>query len=79
MSPAAMGVKRATQRKAGFWQSIRTVAWGVFGVRGSEKHRKDASQLSPSHVIIAGLLLGVLFVVLLVLLVNWVHTSGFGT
>jgi hypothetical protein len=55
---------------------MRAVAWSFFGVRKSADYEKDVSQLNPVHVIIAGVLGAVLFIVVLVLLVNWVLASG---
>ena len=59
-----------------FWQTLRAVAWSFFGVRKSSAHERDLSQLNPVHLVIAGVLGAVLFVVLLIVLVNWVLSSG---
>ena len=67
---------RAVQRKGSFLQTMKAVAWSFFGVRKSSDYEKDVSQLNPVHVIIAGVLGAALFVVVLLLLVNWVLTSG---
>jgi hypothetical protein len=69
-------LKSALQRKGSFLQTMRAVAWSFFGVRKSADYEKDVSQLNPVHVIIAGVLGAVLFIVVLVLLVNWVLASG---
>ncbi|WP_280154537.1 DUF2970 domain-containing protein [Piscinibacter sp. XHJ-5] len=66
----------AVRRKGSFLQTLRAVAWSFFGVRKSAEYEKDVSQLNPVHVIIAGVIGAVLFIVLLVVLVNWVLTSG---
>ncbi|HEX6361781.1 MAG TPA: DUF2970 domain-containing protein, partial [Albitalea sp.] len=50
-----------------------------FGVRRSADHAKDLSHLNPVHVVIAGIVAAVLFVVLLIVLVNWVLSSGVAT
>jgi hypothetical protein len=52
------------------------VAWSFFGVRKSADYEKDVNQLNPVHVIIAGVIGAVLFIVLLLVLVNWVLSSG---
>jgi hypothetical protein len=70
------GFKAAIRRKASFGQTMRAVAWSFFGVRKSSDFETDAAQLNPVHVILAGLLGAVLFIVALVLLVNWVLASG---
>ena len=69
-------LKDAVHRKGSFLQTLRAVAWSFFGVRKSADHEKDVSQLNPVHVVIAGLIGAVLFIVVLVVLVNWVLASG---
>ncbi|HZN86703.1 MAG TPA: DUF2970 domain-containing protein [Burkholderiales bacterium] len=77
MSPADNGgLKHAVRRKGSFLQTMRAVAWSFFGVRKSAEYEKDVSQLNPVHVIVAGIVAAVLFIVVLVLLVNWVISSG---
>ena len=61
---------RHTQRRAGFGQTARAVLWSFFGVRRRSDYEKDAAQLNPVHVIIAGLLAAALFVALLIVVVN---------
>ena len=68
--------KQAAQRKGSFLQTMRVVAWSFFGVRKSSDHEKDLSQLNPVHVVIAGVIGAALFIVVLLLLVNWVLASG---
>jgi hypothetical protein len=68
--------KQAVQRKGSFLQTLKAVAWSFFGVRKSADYEKDVTQLNPVHVVIAGVLAALLFVVLLLLIVNWVLTSG---
>ena len=70
------GLKEAVQRKGSFLQTMRAVAWSFFGVRKSSDYEQDVGKLNPVHVVIAGVLAAILFVVLLVLLVNWVIGSG---
>lgn len=66
-----------TPRRAGtFVQTMKAVAWSFFGVRKRSDHEKEVSQLNPIHVVIAGVIGAALFVILLLLLVNWVLTSG---
>ncbi len=70
------GLRSATRRKLRFGQTLRSVAWSFFGVRKAADYEKDVGQLNPVHLIIAGVLCAVLFVLGLVLLVNWVLASG---
>ena len=70
------GLRDAVRRKGSFVQTLRAVAWSFFGVRKSADHEKDVNQLNPVHVIIAGIIGAALFIVLLLVLVNWVIGSG---
>ena len=65
-----------TSRPVSFLQTMRAVAWSFFGVRRGADYEKDVAQQNPVHVIIAGLLGAVLFVLALVLLIQWVIGSG---
>jgi hypothetical protein len=69
-------LKDALQRKGSFPQTMRAVAWSFFGVRKSSEYEKDVSQLNPVHVVLAGIIAAVLFIVCLIALVNWVLSSG---
>ncbi len=69
-------LRQALQRKGSFLQTMKAVAWSFFGVRKGSDHEKDVTQLNPVHVIIAGVIAAVLFVVALLWLVNWVLASG---
>ncbi|HEY4083350.1 MAG TPA: DUF2970 domain-containing protein [Burkholderiaceae bacterium] len=55
---------------------MRAVAWSFFGVRRGKDYEKDVAQLNPVHVIIAGVIGALLFVLVLVLLVQYVIGSG---
>ncbi|MBX3627544.1 MAG: DUF2970 domain-containing protein [Rhizobacter sp.] len=70
------GLKDAVKRKGSFGQTLRAVGWSFFGVRKSAEHEKDMAQLNPVHVIIAGVIAAVVFIVALVLIVRWVLSSG---
>ncbi|MBX3607559.1 MAG: DUF2970 domain-containing protein [Piscinibacter sp.] len=70
------GLKEAVRRKGSFAQTLRAVAWSFFGVRKGADYERDVSRLNPVHVVIAGVLGAILFIVVLVLLVNWVIGSG---
>ena len=47
-----------------------------FGVRKRSDYEKDVNQLDPVHVVIAGIIGAALFIMFLLLLVNWVLASG---
>jgi hypothetical protein len=69
-------LKEAVQRKGSFLQTMRAVAWSFFGVRKSRDLERDVAELKPLHVVLVGLAVAAVFVVALVLLVNWVIASG---
>jgi Protein of unknown function (DUF2970) len=69
-------LREAARRKGSFVQTMKAVAWSFFGVRKGSDLERDASQLNPVHVVIAGVIGAVLFIALLLLLVNWVLASG---
>jgi hypothetical protein len=55
-----------------FLATIKAVLWAFFGVRKKGDYEKDATQLNPVHVILAGLAAAVIFVILLIVLVNFI-------
>jgi Protein of unknown function (DUF2970) len=69
-------LKDAVRRKGSFLQTMRAVAWSFFGVRKSADLEKDVTRLNPVHVVIAAVAGAVLFIVVLLVLVNWVIGSG---
>lgn len=49
---------------------MKAVLWSFFGVRKKSDYESDAQNLNPVHVIIAGLIAAVIFVVTLILIVK---------
>lgn len=47
-------------------RTIRTVAWGLLGVRGHRLHEQDAPSLSPLQILITALVFMLVFVLTLV-------------
>ena len=76
MTLHATKLKDAVARKGAFGQTVKAVAWSFFGVRKASEYDKDVAQLNPVHVVLAGLVAAAVFVVTLVLLVQWVVGSG---
>ena len=70
------GLRAAVARKGSFLGTLRAVAWSFLGIRKGKGYEEDVSQLNPVHVIIAGVVGAVLFVLTLVVLVKWVIGSG---
>ena len=65
-------LKEAAKRKASFGDTMKAVASSFFGVRGGRAHSEDVAKLNPLHVIVAGVLLAVVFVLTLVTIVRFV-------
>jgi hypothetical protein len=63
-------------RRGSLLRTLRAVAWSFFGVRKSGDLERDVAELKPVHVIVVGIAVAAVFVVALVLLVNWVIASG---
>lgn len=61
--------------KASFFRSVKMVAWSFLGIRKNSEYKDDLAQVSPVHVIIAGLVGVMLMVVGLIVLVKWVVAS----
>ena len=57
-------------RHASFGATMKAVFWSFFGIRKRADYEKDAANLNPVHVIIAGLIGVLLFIGVLVLLVK---------
>ena len=57
-------------------RTFKAVAWSFFGVRKNSEYERDIAELKPLHVIVAGVISAALFVLVLVLIVKWVISSG---
>jgi len=64
-------IRALTERKLNFFQTLKAVAWGFFGVRRGQGYTEDIAKLNPVHLIIAGVLAAVLFVLLLIGIARW--------
>ena len=69
-------LRNAAGRTGSFLQTLQAVGWSFFGVRRSADYAQDVAKLNPVHVIIAGVIGAGVFVLALVLLVQWVVGSG---
>lgn len=76
MSQPLDDLRQAARRKGSFLQTLRAVAWSFLGIRKGSEYEKDIGHLNPVHVVVAGVLGAGLFVLALVVLVNWVLSSG---
>jgi hypothetical protein len=73
------GLRAAVGRKGSFLGTLRAVAWSFLGIRKGKGYEEDVSQLNPVHVIVAGVIGAVVFVLLLIVLVKWIIGSGVAT
>ena len=62
--------EKPTQRKMAFAATLKAVFWSFFGVRKKSDYERDAVQLNPIHVIIAGLIGAFIFIMVLVAVVK---------
>ncbi len=74
--PPGGGLRSAAARKGSLWQTVKAVAWSFLGVRRRAGLEQDVQQLNPLHVVIVGIAGAAVFVGALVLLVQWVISSG---
>ena len=63
-------------RRGSLLRTVRAVAWSFCGVRKARDRARDVAELKPVHVIVVGVAVAAVFVVGLVLLVNWIIASG---
>lgn len=70
------GLREAAARRGSFVGTVRAVAWSFLGIRRGSGHRDDMAKLNPVHVVLVGVAAAALFVVALLLLVQWVVSSG---
>lgn len=61
-----MSEPNSMKPKDGLLRTIRTVAWGLLGVRGHQLHERDAPSLSPLRILITALVFMLVFVLTLV-------------
>ena len=72
-------LKQAATRPLSFLQTVKAVAWSFVGLRRGAGYQQDVQKLNPVHVIVAGIIGAVLFVLTIVALVRWVVGSGIAT
>jgi hypothetical protein len=55
-----------------FWHSVKMVGWSFFGIRKGSESQADMARVNPFHIIAVGIAVAVIFVIGLIVLVNWV-------
>ncbi len=63
-------LKDASKRKASFGATMKAVFWSFFGIRKKSDYEKDAAQLNPVHVVIAGVIGALIFIATLIMIVK---------
>ena len=56
---------------ASFLDVVKAVFWSFVGIRKKAGYEKDAATINPVHVIIAGIIGAILFVLVLVFIVKF--------
>ena len=64
MSEENLSVVQSTLR------AFKLVAWSFFGIRKGSEFQKDVTQVTPAQVVLVGIVSGLLFVMMLVVVVN---------
>ena len=70
------GADLPPRRRGSLGRTLLAVAWSFFGVRRSQDLDRDMRELNPVHVIVAGIVAALVFVLVLVGIVRWVIASG---
>ena len=55
-----------------FSRSLKAVAWSFLGIRKSSEYQRDLASVNPLHVVLVAIGGVAIFVVSLMLFVNWV-------
>jgi amino acid transporter len=59
-------------------RTVQAVLWSFLGIRKNADYQKDTERLNPFHLIVAGIVIALLFVLGLMALVNWVVVQPTG-
>ena len=65
-------LKEVTQRPMSFLATVKAVMWSFFGVRKNSAYEEDTAKLNPLHVIIAGVMAAIIFIMTLLFIVKMV-------
>lgn len=65
-------MSKTAVQQGSVWATVKAVAWSFLGVRKGSGFQEDISKLKPYHIIAVGLIGGILFVLFLIGLVNWI-------
>jgi amino acid transporter len=59
-------------------RTFQAVLWSFLGIRKNAEYQKDTERLNPFHLVVAGMVMALLFVLGLMALVNWVVVQPTG-
>jgi len=65
-------LRELSQRKMSFGATMKAVLWSFFGVRKKSGYEQDVAKLNPVHVIIAGIIGAIIFILVLLTIVKTV-------
>lgn len=60
------------RRKGSMRETVKAVLWGFLGVRRQSDYQRDVARLNPIHLMVVGVVMALVFVLTLILIVNWV-------
>ena len=64
--------REVVRRKVSFLATAKAVFWSFFGVRKKSDYERDAAELNPVHVVIAGVIGALIFIGILIAIVKFV-------
>jgi len=67
-----VGVSSDRRERPTFWQIVKSVLGGAFGVQSEEVRQRDFTHGNPAAYIIGGVVFTVVFILVLVLIVRMV-------
>ena len=60
------------QRRGSLWGTVKAVGWSFVGLRKRSDLEHDVARLNPVHIVVVGFAGVIVFVIGLIVLVNWV-------
>lgn len=60
------------QRRPSLVTTVKAVLWSFLGLRRKSDFHEDVAKLNPLHLLVVGIVLTFIFVIFLMLFVNWV-------
>lgn len=64
------------EKEPGFLATVNAVLWSFVGLRRRSGYQQDAARLKPLHLIVAGVIGGIVFVLTIVLVVRLVLANA---